>query len=143
MSKFNKNRFRSGVVLFFKRASERRQLPPDLVDVLNQQYVLKILALLKYRLQYLHPSRDPSFYKNLPHKKLFLVRQPVKLTYLFCRGAKKVENCTQTGTILSYTLPPAGWPSWRLNLAARQQEYFDHNKDRSVRVAKYHKGDLY
>ncbi len=39
MSK-SKNRFGSGVVLFFKRASERRQLTPDLMDGLNHIFVV-------------------------------------------------------------------------------------------------------
>jgi hypothetical protein len=45
MSKW-KNRFRSGVVLFFKRASERRQLTPDLMDVLNHIFVGCLRKLL-------------------------------------------------------------------------------------------------
>lgn len=74
---------------------------------------LKILAVLR-KTTYIRREIHRLITRNR-----FRLWQPVKHTYLFWLGGKKVENCTHRLLLHSYTLPPAGSPSWRLNLAAR------------------------
>lgn len=128
-------------MLFFQRASERRQLPPDLVDVLNQNVLFFFSPQNSCCLKedYLHPSRDPSFNYQESFPSV-----ATSETHVLVLARRKESGKLYSQTTTTFVYSTARWIAQLASKLSRTAQHcFDHNKDRLVRVAKYHKEEQY
>lgn len=88
---------------------------------------------------YLHPSRDPSFNYQESFPSV-----ATSETHVLVLARRKESGKLYSQTTTTFVYSTARWIAQLASKLSRTTQHcFDHNKDRLVRVAKYHKEEQY